>query len=205
VRDSKFQSLDEKPAPAVYLPVMQNYSSEANFLVRVAGNPAGMARAVESAIHAVDPALPVFGARPLEASTATAYFGQRMGGSLLGVFGALALTLAAIGLYGVLAYNVTQRAREVGIRVALGAARGDVLRLILGHGLRMAGLGIAIGLTIAAGVTRLMTRMLFDVSPLDAPVIAGVAVLLGVVAVAASLLPAWRATRIDPIVAIRCQ
>lgn len=202
-RDSKFRTLDERPGPAVYLPVAQKYVSDANFIVRTSGDPMTLARAVEGAIHAVDPALPVHGVRPLDASIATAYFAQKMGGSMMGLFGGLALVLAAVGLYGVLAYNVTQRSREVGIRMALGAARADVLRMILGQGLRFAGIGVAIGLALSVAVTRLMTKLLFGVSPLDAPVIAGVAVMLGLVAVSASLAPAWRASRINPIRAIR--
>ena len=205
VADSRFQSLDERPFPAVYLPVMQHYSAEASFIVRTSGNPAALARAVETAIHSVDPALPVFGARPLEVSIATAYFPQKMGGSLLGVFGALALLLAAVGLYGVLAYNVTERSREVGIRMALGAARSDVLRLVLIQGLRFAGIGLAIGLAMSVAVTRLMTKLLFGVSPLDTPVIAAVAAMLTVVTLLASLAPALRATRIDPMLAMRSQ
>jgi macrolide transport system ATP-binding/permease protein len=203
VRDSKFQSLDEKPMPAVYLPVLQSFVSESNFLVRSLGDPMLLARSVEDAIHTVDPTLPVFGERSLETSINVAYIGQRMGGSLLGVFGALALILAAVGLYGVLAYTVTQRSREVGIRMALGAGRGNVLRLILGQGLRLAGIGLAIGLVIAAAVTRLMTSLLFGVSPTDIPTILLVSSLLALVTVGASLLPAYRATRIDPILAIR--
>jgi predicted permease len=203
VRDSKMQSLDEKPRAAVYLPVMQRFQSQSNFLVRTAGPPMAMARAVEEAIHGVNPALPVYGQRSLEQSISVAYFGQRMGGSLLGVFGALSLALAAIGLYGVLAYAVTQRSREVGIRMALGAQSGDVLRLVLGQGLRLAAIGLAAGLIVSIAVTRLMSSLLFGVSPTDPATIAGVSVLLVLVALAASFLPALRATRIDPILAIR--
>ncbi len=203
VHDSKVQSLDEKPRPSIYLPVLQHFESESNFLVRTVGQPMAMARAVEDAIHVVNPALPVYGKRSLEQSISVAYFGQRMGGSLLSVFGALALALAAVGLYGVLAYTVTQRSREVGIRMALGAARSDVLRLILGHGLRLAGIGLAIGLIVSVAVTRLMRSLLFGVSPTDPAIILAVSAGLVVVALAASFLPAYRATRIDPILAIR--
>jgi len=203
VRDSKVQSLDEKPQPSVYLPVLQHFESDANFLVRTAGKPMAMARAVEDAIHGVNPALPVYGRRSLEQSISVAYFGQRMGGSLLGVFGALALALAAVGLYGVLAYTVTQRSREVGIRMALGAARSDVLGLILRYGLRLATIGLAIGLVVSIAVTRLMRSLLFGVSPTDPATILAVSIMLVVVALAASFLPAYRASRIDPILAIR--
>ncbi len=203
VRDSKVQTLDEKPRPSVYLPFMQHFDSESNFLVRTVGNPMAMARAVEGAVHAVNPALPVFGERSLDQSISVAYFGQRMGGSLLGVFGALSLVLAAVGLYGVLAYSVTQRSREVGIRMALGAARSDVLRLILWQGLWLAGIGLAIGLAVSIAVTRLMSTLLFGVSPTDPATIVGAATLLVCVALFASFLPAYRATKIDPILAIR--
>jgi ABC-type antimicrobial peptide transport system permease subunit len=147
--------------------------------------------------------LPVYGVRPLETAISASYFGQRIGGSFLGFFGAVALALAAIGLYGLLAYMVTQRSREVGIRMALGASRAGVLRLILMQGLRVSGIGLAIGLAIAFGVTRLMRALLLDVSPMDVPTILGASVLLAPVAALASFLPAYRATRIDPVLAIR--
>ena len=202
-RDSKFYSLDEKPRPWVYIPLSQSFDSESHFLVRTIGNPQSYARAVEAAIHQVDPALPVYAVHPLETAISASYFGQRIGGSFLGLFGAIALLLAAIGLYGVLAYTVSQRSREVGIRVALGASRADVLGLILGQGVRLAALGLAIGLAIAIPVTRLLRTMLLDVSPTDIPTILIVSALLAAVAVLASLIPAQRATRIDPITAIR--
>jgi predicted permease len=202
-RDSKFQTLDEPPTPSVYLSQQQDFNTEVNFLVRATGDPLSLRRPVETAIHTVDATLPVYAVRSLETSIGAANFGQRMGGSLLGAFGALALVLAAVGLYGVLVYGVTQRTREVGIRLAIGASRGDVLRLILGQGLRMTAIGLVIGLVVAIGVTRLMATLLFGVSPTDAPTILGVTLLLALVAMGASFLPAYRATKIDPILAIR--
>ena len=203
VRDSKFYSLDEKPRPWVYLPLAQSFASESHFLVRTIGNPASYARSVEAAIHQVDPVLPVYSVHPLQTAISASYFGQRIGGSFLGLFGAIALSLAAIGLYGVLAYTVSQRSREVGIRVALGASRGDVLGLILGQGARLTALGLAIGLAIAIAATRLLRTLLLDVSPTDIPTMALVSALLAGVAILASLIPAQRASRIDPIAAIR--
>ena len=126
----------------------------------------------------MDPALPVYNVRPLETAIRASYLGQRIGGSFLGLFGAIALALAAIGLYGVLSYTVLQRYREVGIRVALGASRGSVLGLILGQGVQLA----AVGLLIAFGVTRLLRSMLLDVSLTDIPTILVVSAMLGVVA-----------------------
>ncbi|MBZ5618440.1 MAG: ABC transporter permease [Acidobacteriia bacterium] len=205
VRDSKFHALNEKPAPFVYVPAGQLFESEANFVIRTAGDPQSYAREVERAIHEVDAALPVFGVRPLESAISASYFGQRIGGSFLGFFGGVALVLAAIGLYGVLAYTVSQRSREVGIRMALGASRGDVLSLILRQGARLAGTGLAIGLAIALGVTRLMRSLLLDVSPTDVPTILGVSLLLAMVALLASFVPAHSASKIDPIRSIRHQ
>jgi len=202
-RDSKFYSLDEKARPWVYLPLAQSFDSQSNFLVRTAGDPLRYARAVQAAIHQVDPALPVYAVRPLQTAISASYFGQRIGGSFLGLFGLIALTLAAIGLYGVLAYTVSQRSREVGIRMALGASRQNVLALIVGQGVRLAAIGLGIGLAIAFAVTRLMRALLLDVSPTDISVIVGVSALLALVAIAASLIPAYRATKIDPILAIR--
>ena len=203
VSDSKFYSLDEKPRAWVYIPLSQSFASESNFLVRTTGDPRAYVHAVESAIHQVDPALPIFAIRPLETAISAGYFGQRIGGSFLGLFSAIALALAAIGLYGVLAYAVSQRSREVGIRVALGASPANVLGLILGQGARLAMLGLGIGLLVTLVVTRLLRTLLLDVSPTDLPTLVGVSVLLAAVALLASVIPAHRATRIDPIMAIR--
>jgi predicted permease len=203
VADSKFLTLAEKPEPVIYLPIDQSSADSTTFVVRTTSDPARYARTVEDAIHSVDPLLPVYAVRPMETAISASYFGQSIGGSFLGFFGGVALVLAAIGLYGVLAYLVTQRSREVGIRMALGASRGDILNLILGKGMRLAGVGLAIGILIALTVTRLMRALLMDVSPTDVATIAGVCGLLIVIAMLASFIPAHRASRIDPILAIR--
>jgi len=203
VRDSKFYSMDEKPRLWVYIPLSQSFASQSNFLVRTMGNPRMYAKAVEAAIHEVDPTLPVYSIRPFETAISASYFGQRIGGSFLGLFGSIALIMASIGLYGVLAYTVSQRSREVGIRMALGASRGNVLGLVMMQGGRLAAAGLLIGVGITIGVTRMLRSLLLDVSPTDVPTIAGVSALLAVVAMLASLIPAYRATRIDPILAIR--
>jgi predicted permease len=202
-RDSKAFALDEKPQPFVYFPVGQEFASETNFLVRTSGDPLGYARPLEDAVHSIDPTMPVYGVRRLEEAISASYFGQRMGGSFLGLFGAVALALAAIGLYGVLAYTVSQRSREVGIRIALGASRADVVRMVLGQGLKLLAVGLAIGLGIALAVTRLMRTMLLDVSATDLPTILLVSALLAAVAILASFIPAQRAASTDPIRAIR--
>jgi putative ABC transport system permease protein len=122
---------------------------------------------------------------------------------LLGVFAGLALVLAAVGIYGVMAYLVTQRTHEIGVRMALGAQRENILSLVLGHGSRLAALGIAIGIAAALGLSRLMSSLLFGVSATDPLTYAGVAVLLAVVALAACYIPARRAVRVDPMIALR--
>ena len=203
VRDSKFYSLDEKPRPWVYIPLSQSFASESNFLIRTTGDSRAYIRAVESAIHQVDPAMPIIAMRPLETAISASYFGQRIGGSFLGLFSVIALTLATIGLYGVLAYTVSERSREVGIRMALGASRSNVLGLFVMQGIRLTALGLGIGLVIALAVTRLLRTLLLGVSPTDVPTMGGVSAMLALVAIVASLIPAYRATRIDPITSIR--
>jgi predicted permease len=202
-RNSKQDSIDKEPGPVIYLPSEQYFGSEANFLIRTMGAPMAYARAAEDAIHSVDPALPVYAVRPLDTAISASYVGQQIGSSFLGLFGGVALALATIGLYGVLAYTVAQRSREVGIRVALGASRLNVLSMILGQGMRLAGIGLVTGLALAAIVTRFMRTLLLNVSPTDLPTIAAVSGVLALVALTASFIPAHRATRIDPILAIR--
>jgi ABC-type antimicrobial peptide transport system permease subunit len=203
VADSKFLTIAEKPEPVIYLPINQSNADSTTFVIRTTTDPGLYARSVETAIHSVDPLMPVYAIRPMETAISASYFGQSIGGAFLGFFGGVALALAAIGLYGVLAYTVTQRSREVGIRMALGASRGDILNLILGKGMRLAGMGLGIGIVIAVAVTRLMRALLIDVSPTDLATIAGVCGLLIAIAMLASLIPAQRASRIDPILAIR--
>ena len=202
-RDSKFNSLDEKPRPSLYLPVFQEFVLRVEFPRAHCRRPSAAYPRRRSRHPCGGPG----GARLWPAQSRGLHqhrlFRQRLGGSLLGVFGGLALLLAAVGLYGVLAYSVTQRSREVGIRIALGADRTAVLRLILGQGMRLAAVGLAIGLAASLAVTRLMTALLFAVSPTDVPTFVIVSVLLAAVAFAASFIPAWRAARIDPIVAMR--
>jgi predicted permease len=202
-RNSKHDSLDREPGPTIYLPAEQYLANDANFLIRTIGAPMSYARAAQDAIHSVDPALPIFGVRPLETAISASYIGQQIGSSFMGLFGAVALALATIGLYGVLAYTVAQRYREVGIRVALGASRLNVLNMVLKEGMQLAGMGLVAGVLLAIGVTRFLRAMLMNVSPTDFATMAAVSALLALVALAASFIPAHRATRIDPILAIR--
>ena len=158
---------------------------------------------LRAAVQTLDPNLPLFSVRTLEDHTGAATFVNRLGGSMLGAFGGLALLLAAIGVYGVVSFGVSQRTREIGIRMALGASRRDIFRLVVGQGTRLALIGMSAGLALALGVTHFLEKVLFNVSARDPLTIAGVMVLLAAAALLACYLPARRATKVDPMVALR--
>lgn len=202
-RDSKMRSLNERPRVQMWLPLLQRYRPDSYLHVRAAGDPAALAPAVQEAVRALDPSLPLFGIRTMTTHIAAGAIVQRTGGTMLGVFGTLALVLAAVGLYGVVAYIFSQRTREMGIRVALGAGRRDILRLVMAHGAWLAGIGLAIGLGASATLMPLLESQLVGVSGRDFTTFASMALMLAVVALAASYIPARRAARVDPIVALR--
>src|SRR5271157_542595 len=202
-RTTKYYDLHEEPQPFLYLPLYQFYSPCVTVHVRTAGDPMEQARAVEQAVHQLNGDLPVFNVATLETRTQASSFVLRMAGSFVGVFGLLALVLAGVGIYGVVAYAAKQRTREIGIRMALGAQPGDVMRMVIGQGLTLAAIGVVIGLVVSFGSTRLMSSLLFGVGASDPPTFAGVAILLALVALAACYLPARRAMRLDPMVALR--
>lgn len=159
---------------------------------------------MRSLVRGVDVDQPIFKANTMDATREAGRASQQLATSLLGSFAGVALLLAAIGIYGVIAYNVGQRTREFGIRLSLGARRLDVLRLVVRQGLVLAAAGIAVGLAGAFALTRLLSSLPYAVNATDPMTFAGVTALLGAVAVAASFLPAWRATRVDPVIALRC-
>ena len=202
-RDGKYTSLGEDPTPFVFYPHRQLYRAEMSVVVRAQGDPAALVPAVRREVAALDGSLPVFDVKTLEAHLGTALFPARAAATLLGLTGALALLLAAIGLYGVLSYAVALRTREIGVRVALGAERADVVALVVGRGLRLAGTGVAIGLALAVGVTRFLSFLLYGTSPLDPLTFAAIPALLLSVAVLAAWDPARRALRIDPAACLR--
>jgi putative ABC transport system permease protein len=158
---------------------------------------------VRAAIREVNAEQPVYNVRPVTQLLAQSVARRRFNMLLLGTFAALALVLAALGIYGVMAYSVTRRTHELGIRLALGAQRGDILRLVVGQGMVLVGTGAALGLVAALLGARLMASLLFGVSALDPLTYFGVALLLAAVALVACLIPARRATRVDPMVALR--
>jgi len=188
----------------VYLPATQAPMPAMTLVLRTAVDPTTLIPAMRSLVRSVDIDQPVFQVATMDATRATGRASQQLATSLLGSFAAVALLLAAIGIYGVIAYSVGQRTREFGIRMSLGARRLDVLRLVVRQGLLLAAIGIAVGLAGAFALTRLLSSLLYGVNATDPVTFAGVTGLLAAVAVAASFLPAWRATRVDPVIALRC-
>jgi predicted permease len=202
-RTTRYYDLNERPRPFLYLPLYQFYSSGAILHIRTATDPLASSGAVMQAVHKLNPDLPVYDISLMTSRIGVSSFVQRMAGTFVGAFGIIALVLAAAGIYSVIAYSTKRRTHEVGIRMALGAQRKDVLRLILGQGAKITILGVAVGLAATFALTRLMASLLFGVSATDFVTYAGVAVLLTVVALAASFIPALRATRVDPVVALK--
>ncbi len=201
--DGKYRSFSERPTPYMYFPLSQSYRSEAMLHVRTAGPPDALFPAIRSAVRALDPDVPLYQAMTMHRSLEQAVFVQRIGATLLSIFGALALTLAAVGLYSVMSYAVSQRTHEMGIRLALGASPGELRRMVVASGMKVAGLGLAIGVAGAAAVSQLLTSLLHGVSPTDPLTFGAVLLTLGAVAFVAALGPARRASTVDPIVALR--
>jgi predicted permease len=173
-------------------------------VLRTEGDPTTVMASVRRAVAEIDSREVIYNVQTMNEVVSNSFAARRLSMMLLGVFAALALVLACVGIYGVISYLVGQRTHEIGVRMALGAQQNDVLRLIIGHGTRMALVGVAIGIVAAMGLTRLMANQLFGVSPHDPITFVGVAGLLIIVAVAACYIPARRAMRVDPIIALRC-
>jgi putative ABC transport system permease protein len=203
VGDIKQHRLEQASKLTVYVPFSQDPWAFFSLVVRTKLEPASAASAVEGAIHSVDADEPVYNVRSMRDVEATSLSPQRLQIALIGLFAALALILACMGIYGVMAYSVAQRTSEIGVRMALGAQTGNVLGLVLGEGLRLALLGAAIGLAGSFFAARLLSGMLFGVAPSDPFTFASVAFVLVAVAMAACYIPARRATRVDPLVALR--
>ena len=205
VPDAKYHNLREEPEPTVYVPWMQELDGIEGgvFAVRTAGDPVSLAPAIRQAVREVDPNLPLTGLRSQVELVNLTVRMERLFARLLSLFGLLALLLAAIGLYGVMAYTVAQRTREIGIRMALGAQRHNVLKLVLSRGMILTLIGIALGSGVAIALTRLMKHLLFGIGPTDPVTFIATALLLAGVAIMAAYVPARRATKVDPLVALR--
>ena len=202
IKDIKQRSLTERPQPLVMIPILQFYSSTSVLNVRT-GSGLTIGGSLQQAVREVDPRVPFYNVSLLSDHTRAATFQQRLAGDLLVVFGALALLLAGVGSYGVLSYLVGLRRREIGIRLAVGATRADVFRLIAGTGARLIGLGLAFGLLLSIGVGRGLESLLIGIEPIDPITYAVVIGVLSVVAAAACMIPARRAASLDPAITLR--
>ncbi len=203
VETGKYRSLGETPTEYMYLPQQELFRTAVIVVARTRSNPAAVLRRIQETVRAADPDMPVYDVRTMEDHMGIALLPARLGGSVLGLFGVLGLVLAAIGIYGVMAYSVAQRTREIGIRVALGADRGRVVRLMLGEGMKLTVIGVGVGLVGAAAAARLVRGLLYNVSALDPAAFLGVPLLLVGVAAIAVYVPARRAASVDPIRALK--
>jgi len=202
VSNSTHTFVNESPEPMVYMSFFQQ-GYETIVQVKTPGNPADLEPAVEQAIHAIDPRLPVFDVRPLRESTQIASSFAVIQSTLAGMFALIGLVLAITGIYGVVAYRTQLRTHEIGIRMGLGAPRVDVLRLVLLQGLWLTGVGLALGLAFALGLTRMIVRLLYGIGANDPVTVVSVVMLLGAMSLLACYLPAHRAMRRNPVTAIR--
>jgi predicted permease len=201
--DARYAGLREPPQPYAYRPVLQSFSPMMMLHVRTAEKPEPLLEQVRREIQALEPGLPLLAPRTITQVRNHSIWAPRMGAGLLTVFGLLALALAALGIYGVMAYSIGQRRQEIGIRMAMGAGRRDVLRLVLRQGLRPVALGALLGLGLALAAGRAIASLLFGVSPADPLALAGAVALLALVALAAVVAPARRAAGLDPVAALR--
>jgi predicted permease len=195
----------KRPPVQIYVPHMQEPLQTVILVARHDGDPGALTAAMRRVVQSNDADMPLYEVYTMQEVIRRGLWENRIWVSLMTVFASLALIIAAIGIYGVMAYSVAQRTQEIGIRMALGAAKQDVLRLIVGQAMRLTVLGVGIGLAGAYAVTRLMASVLFGVSATDPPTFIGVTVILGLSAVIAAWVPAERATRVDPMVALRAE
>ncbi len=203
VADTKHAGLDSVAAPMIYWALKQFPSNLMTLVVRTKGDPMRLAPAIAREVHALDANQPFADPKPLDAYLSQSVAQRRFSMTLLGVFSGLALVLAALGIYGVLAYSVAQRTREIGVRMALGARDSTVATMVVREALGVVGVGLLVGVAGAIALTRVLATLLYDISPTDPLTFAGVTLALGAVAVTASYFPARRAARVDPIVALR--
>ena len=192
----------------IYLPAAQGILgpiAKARLVVRAVGDPKAITASLRGVVTGVRSDVPISEVRTMDEILSLSISAPRSTASLFVLFAMLALTLGCIGIYSVVSYSVSERTQEIGVRVAVGAQRGDVLKLVIGAGMKLAGIGMAIGLAAAAALTRLMESLLFGVKPVDAATYLGVVILLTMLAMLACYIPARRALRVDPVVALRCE
>jgi putative ABC transport system permease protein len=204
VQDYRHYRLPKPMGPALYLPQTSYAPITQTIVLRArSGDASALMTSARRVVREMDPYMPPYRITTFEQAVASSLWRQRFQGFVVAVFAALALLLAAVGIYGVISYSVAQRNREFGVRVALGAQVGDIIGLVLKHGAMLAAAGVGLGLLGGAWLTRFLATLLYDVQPRDPAVFSGVALSLGAVALIAVAVPAWRATRVDPLVAMR--
>ncbi len=203
--DIKHRGLASAPDFQGYMPYRQGGWTTSAIVVRTRGDPGQATKTVMASLKRIDPFVPTYRVMSMNASIAQSYWQQGLYGKMFGAFAAIALLLAAVGVYGVISYTVSMRTQEIGVRVALGAQRRDVVWLVVGQGAMLGGIGVAIGLVGALGVTRFLRTLLFGVSPFDPASFGGVAMVLTGIALQASYMPARRASRVDPVEALRAE
>ena len=199
----KFARLDEPKQPFMYLPLAQHWRAHVSLVVRTNADPSFLIASIRAQSRALDALLPAAAPLALERAASVVLLPQRFAVIVTAALGATGLLLAAIGLYGVLSFSTARRTREIGVRIALGASRTDVVSMVLSEGMRVVGVGVAIGLVFAAAGTRMLAPFLFGVNPLDAVTYVAMTSILVIIALVASVLPARRASRADPMVALR--
>jgi macrolide transport system ATP-binding/permease protein len=202
-RDGKYNAIGEDPQPYLYYPAQQTYAGAMSLAVRTNGDSRAVLASMQREVRDMDRTLPILNPQTMTEIIDISLWAPRMEAMLLGLFGALALVLATVGIYGVMSYSVTRRTREIGIRVALGAKTGDVLSMVLREGMMLTLAGMAAGIAGALAVTHLISKLLYGVSPTDVPTFASISLLLAVVALAANYIPARRATQVDPLVTLK--
>jgi putative ABC transport system permease protein len=204
-KTGKYTFIFDDPGMYFFIPIEQHYRAMRALHLRTAGAPEGLAPLVQKEIRALNPDLPVYDVRSMTRMMdgGNGFFLLKMGALFGGGLGLLGLVLAMVGIYGVVSYSASQRTQEIGVRMALGAQRRDILRLVVGRGLVLVAIGIAVGLAGAFGVSRLLGNLLFGIAATDAVTFVGVPLLLAAMAAIASYIPAFRATRIDPMLALR--
>jgi predicted permease len=202
VHDSKYGSVGEDPTPYVYAPLQQAYQPAVALFVRTAGAPDSVLRSARNEVHSMDAHIAITNVQPLREVVDQSLWAPRTAAALLGIFASLAIVLAMVGIYGVMSYSIRRRVREIGIRMALGARPADVLRLVLGEGMLLVGIGIVLGVLAGIGLSRLVTSILYGAAAGSWLLFAALAAALAMVAFFASYLPARRATRVDPMIAL---
>jgi putative ABC transport system permease protein len=203
VGDIRYEAFEKDELPEIYVPYQQVPQSASYLALRTEGDPDRFAAAARSAVAAVDPDQPLFNVMSLQKTITNQTVGFSYVAAMLAAMGIIALVLASVGVYGVMAYSVSERTHEIGVRMTLGAQRGDILRMVFGRGLMLTGIGLGIGLPLAVGLAQLLSNLIYGVSSADFATFGGVTVLMSAITLLACYLPTRRATQVDPMEALR--